>query len=359
MPPVAIREDMSTRLEEVLRQRFAFHCENAEAYGREFAALWRATADHALGGKLVRPRLLLDIHRALSPDAGEEPNLAAVDIAAHIELLHYAFLLHDDVIDGDLTRRRRPNLIGALAAGSPGVTEEDSLHWARSSAILMGDLLLSAAIIGFARADVPSHARSRLLDLVEQTILETVAGEHTDVALSHGIIPSDVDTVLAMSVYKTATYSFSLPLRAAALLAGASVSAEQTLEDVGRRLGLAYQLQDDLLCVFGDHRAHGKDAFSDLREGKETAIIAFARSTDAWPQIAPRFGAVDLSLQDATAIRDLLRGCGAERFVVGLIGEQLDGVYALLSEAERDGQITSDAARAILVSASRLEGRQV
>jgi len=359
MPSVATREDMSTRLEEVLRQRFAFHCDNAKAYGSEFADLWRATADHALGGKLVRPRLLLDIHRALTPDTGGEPDLAAVDIAAHIELLHYAFLLHDDVIDGDLTRRKRPNLIGALAAGIPGATEEDSLHWARSSAILMGDLLLSAAILGFARADVPSHARTRLLDLVEQTILETVAGEHTDVALSHGIIPSDVDTVLAMSVYKTATYSFSLPLRAAALLAGSSVAAEQTLEDVGRRLGLAYQLQDDLLCVFGDHRAHGKDAFSDLREGKETAIIAFARATDAWPQISPRFGAVDLTLHEATAMRDLLRGCGAERFVVGLIGEQLDGVYALLSEAERAGQITSDAARAILVSASRLEGRQV
>lgn len=356
--PTAIREEMITRVEEVLRQRFALHCENAETYGAEFAALWRATADHALGGKLVRPRLLLDIHRALAPDMGAEPSIAAVDIATHLELLHYAFLLHDDVIDGDLTRRKRPNLIGELAAASPGSTEEDSLHWARSSAILMGDLLLSAAIMGFARADVPAHARGRLLDLVERTILETVAGEHTDVALSHGIIASDVDTVLTMSVYKTATYSFSLPLRAAALLAGSSVSAEETLHAVGRHLGLAYQLQDDLLCVFGDHRTHGKDAFSDLREGKETAIIAFARSTSAWPRIERRFGSADLSLNDATEIRDLLRECGAERFVVGLIGDQLDAVYALLSEAELAGEISADAARSILVSASRLEGRQ-
>lgn len=349
---------MSTRVEELLRRRFTHHCENAEVYGAEFAALWRSTADHALGGKLVRPRLLLDIHRALVSDAAPEPSIAAVDVATHIELLHYAFLLHDDVIDGDLTRRKRPNLIGELAATAPGATEEDSLHWARSSAILMGDLLLSAAIMGFARADVPQSTRVRLLDLVEQTILETVAGEHTDVALSHGIIASDVTTVLAMSVYKTATYSFSLPLRAAALLAGSSASAEETLNAVGRHLGLAYQLQDDLLCVFGDHRMHGKDAFSDLREGKETAIIAFARSTSTWAQIAPRFGSADLSLHDATVIRDLLQECGAERFVMSLIGEQLDAVYALLSEAEAAGEISSDAARSILVSASQLEGRQ-
>lgn len=358
MTTMAVREDMNTRVEEVLRQRFALHCTNAEMYGAEFAALWRATADHALGGKLVRPRLLLDIHRALAPGAGEEPTIAAVDIATHIELLHYAFLLHDDVIDGDLTRRKRPNLIGELAAGSPSSTEQDSLHWARSSAILMGDLLLSAAVMGFARADVAPEARARLLDLVEQTILETVAGEHTDVALSHGIIASDVDTVLNMSVYKTATYSFSLPLRAAALLAGSSTRAEQTMQAVGRHLGLAYQLQDDLLCVFGDHRTHGKDAYSDLREGKETALVAFARTTNLWQRIEPRFGAADLSLVDATEIRDLLRESGAERFVTGLIGEQLDAVYALLAEAELGGEISADAARSILISASRLEGRQ-
>ena len=358
MTTTAVREDMNTRVEEGLRQRFAFHCENAEAYGAEFAALWRATADHALGGKLVRPRLLLDIHRALAPEAGEGATVAAVDVATHIELLHYAFLLHDDVIDGDLTRRKRPNLIGELAAGTPSATEQDSLHWARSSAILMGDLLLSAAIMGFARADVPSDTRIRLLDLVEQTVLETVAGEHTDVALSHGIIASDVDTVLNMSVYKTATYSFSLPLRAAALLAGSSASAEQTLTAVGRHLGLAYQLQDDHLCVFGDHRSHGKDAFSDLREGKETAIVAFARTTELWQRIEPRFGSADLSLKDAVEIRDLLRESGAERFVVGLIGDQLDRVYELIADAESNGEISSVAARSILVSASRLEGRQ-
>ncbi|WP_091226282.1 polyprenyl synthetase family protein [Microbacterium sp. 3J1] len=358
MSSTIVHEDMGIRVEEILRQRFSVHSESAEAYGAEFASLWRAAADHALGGKLVRPRLLLDIHRALAPDAGTEPTAAAVDVATHIELLHYAFLLHDDVIDGDLTRRRRPNLIGALAAASLGTSEEDSLHWARSSAILMGDLLLSAAVLGFARADIPHQARIGLLDLIEQAIIETVAGEHTDVALSHGIIAPELPTVLSMSVYKTATYSFSLPLRAAALLAGAPLTAQDTLHAVGRHLGLAYQLQDDLLCVFGDHRTHGKDAFSDLREGKETAIIAYARSTPAWPHIEPAFGSSDLSLQAAAEIRDRLRDCGAESFVTGLIGDQLDSMHALLADAERSGDLNSDAARSILMAAARLEGRQ-
>ncbi|PCE16056.1 hypothetical protein AUC47_11180 [Microbacterium sp. SZ1] len=356
--PAAIDEDMATRIEEALRQRFVHHSAAAEAYGSEFAALWRAAADHSLGGKLVRPRLLLDIHRALSVGDSSTLTPAAVEVAAHIELLHYAFLLHDDVIDGDLTRRKRPNLIGTLAAGTPAATEEGALHWARSSAILMGDLLLTAAVMGFARADVPADVRARLLDLVEETIVETVAGEHTDVALSHGIIAPDLTTILSMSVYKTATYSFSLPLRAAALLAGSSPSAERTLTSVGRHIGLAYQLQDDLLCVFGDHRSHGKDAFSDLREGKETAIIAYARSTGSWADIAPRFGSADLSLGDAEELRDLLRTCGAETFVTDLVGDQLDAVHTLLADAQLTGDIGTDAAHTILSTVSRLEGRR-
>lgn len=358
MTSTAIHEDMGTQVEEVLRRRFSTHSENAQAYGSEFASLWRAAADHALGGKLVRPRLLLDIHRALEPDASAETATAAVDVATHVELLHYAFLLHDDVIDGDLTRRKRPNLIGALAAGSPGSTEEASLHWARSSAILMGDLLLSAAVMGFARVDIPHETRTRLLDLVEQTILETVAGEHTDVALSHGIVAPDLHTVLNMSVYKTATYSFSLPLRAGAMLAGSSLAVEDALHLVGRHLGLAYQLQDDLLCVFGDHRMHGKDAFSDLREGKETAIIAYARSTSSWPRIERAFGSDDLTMHEATEIRDRLRECGAESFVTGLIADQREAVSALLADAESSGEISTDAARTIAAVAARLDGRQ-
>lgn len=358
MAPTAIHEDMGIRIEEALRQRFTHHGDHAERYGAEFAALWRAAADHSLGGKLVRPRLLLDIHRALTDDGSAEPPLAAVDVAAHIELLHYAFLLHDDVIDGDLTRRRRPNLIGSLAANAPTTTEDGALHWARSSAILMGDLLLTAAVMGFARADVSDKVRLGLLELMEQTILETVAGEHTDVALSHGIVSPDIDTVLNMSVYKTATYSFSLPLRAAALLAGASPQAETALTAVGRHIGLAYQLQDDLLCVFGDHRTHGKDAFSDLREGKETAIIAYARSTPAWLLIEKRFGASDLTVSEAHALRDLLRECGAEGFVLDLIGDQLDAVHTVLADAEMSGDIGVDAAGTILRTVTRLEGRQ-
>ncbi|MFS0854623.1 polyprenyl synthetase family protein [Microbacterium sp. 179-I 3D4 NHS] len=353
------QEELGIRIEEALRQRFAERTAVAETYGESFASLWRAAAEHALGGKLIRPRLLLEAHRALSASyGGSVDSVAAVNVAADVELLHYAFLLHDDVIDGDLIRRRRPNLIGVLAAGRGDEPGDADLHWARSSAILMGDLLLSTSLLGFARARVSTGTRVRLLDLIEHTIVETVAGEHTDVGLSDGRIAPDLRTILAMSTYKTATYSFSLPLRAAAILAGASPEVEEHLAAIGRHLGLAFQLQDDILCVFGDAALHGKDPYSDLREGKETAIIAYARMTSAWPHIEGRFGSLTLSDDEAAAVREHLRTCGAESYAQSLVTDELAAASAVLRTAEESRSISAEVAATVRSLLARVESRR-
>lgn len=356
MSAIATRDDQGTRIEEALRLRFAERRHAAEAYGEPFAGLWRSASEHALGGKLIRPRLLLDIHRALSSSSEGSDADTVIGIAAEVELLHYAFLLHDDVIDGDLYRRRRPNLIGTLAADRS--LDAADLHWARSSAILMGDLLLATSILGFARARVSSAARGRLLDLIEHTIVETVAGEHIDVGLADGVIVPDLRTILAMSTYKTATYSFSLPLRAAAILADASVEVEDDLAAIGAHLGLAFQLQDDLLCIFGDAEAHGKDAFSDLREGKETAIVAYARMTPSWAQLAPRFGAADLSTDEGLGMRALLRESGAEGFVQSLVTDELAAASEILRGAEETRTLSGDVVTCLHTLLDRVEGRR-
>lgn len=359
MSATTTEEALGTRIEAAMRRRFSAHTAAAEKYGPGFTELWTVAAEHALGGKLIRPRLLVDLAQALSPHPlSAEASESAIDVAAEVELLHFAFLLHDDVIDGDLIRRRGPNLIGTLVAGRPDAPAAPKLHWARSSAILLGDLLLASAVLGFARVDVSVHARDRLLSLLEQTILETVAGEHADVALSDGMITPDLRTILSTSAYKTATYSFVLPLRAAAVLAGSSAATEQRLTTIGRHLGLAYQLQDDLLSVFGDPDEHGKDPFSDLREGKETAIISYARMTSHWEGIEQHFGRPDLSGADGSRARDRLRECGAEAFVRGLVSEHLEAASTVLRDAESEGTLPPAAGRTIRALASRVDGRE-
>jgi geranylgeranyl diphosphate synthase type II len=347
-------------LEDALRRRLADGISSAAAYGPEFTRLWELTAASALGGKLVRPRLLVGVFQAFrDADRSAGPALDhVIELATTVELLHYGFLLHDDVLDGDVVRRGRPNLIGALSApdASAAASPAHAQHWGRTGAVLMGDLLLTSSVMSFARAEVPASTRARLLDLLEHVILETVVGEHTDIGFSDGVIAPELPGILSMTTRKTAAYSFELPLRAAAILVDASPAAESAVSVVGRHLGLAYQLQDDLLSVFGDAACHGKDPHSDLREGKETAIIAYARMTSSWPQIGRRFGSADLTGPEAAEIRDHLRDCGAEQFVQNLVAEQLAEARALLSGA--DEVLPLRVREVLLALANRIEGRR-
>ena len=360
MSALALGADLRIPIEEALRRQLDQRMPDARRYGPEFSRLWELAAEKAVGGKLLRSRLLVEIHHALSDDAESDPLPATVlEIAALVEQIHFACLLHDDIIDGDVLRRGTTNLIGALSTEAhPRIDEEARLHWARSSALLMGDLLLASALLGAARADLASRVRDRLLDVIDRTVTETVAGEHRDVGLADGIIPPDLETILAMTADKTAAYSFELPLRCGAILAGASEDAEAALVDIGRPLGLAYQLQDDLLSVFGEEAEHGKDPRSDLREGKVTAIIAFARTTSTWPRIAPLFGSPDLQPGEEADVRDLLRACGAEAFVQRLVDEEIATARALLSTAERSGTLPPTAVDRVARLVDRVEGRR-
>ena len=357
----AVREDLHSAIENRLRRIIAARISAAESYGEPYAMLWRMAESHVLGGKLLRPRLLVEMRDALDTTGRtSEDRAVVIELAAAVEILHYAFLLHDDVIDGDAHRRGARNLIGAARDAHPlgGGRSTDAGHWARSGAILMGDLLLSAVHQVFARADVAHPARRRLLDLLDHTITETVAGELADVALSDGVVMPDLRTILAMTAHKTATYTIEFPLRTAAILAGCAASTEESLTTVGRRLGVAFQLQDDLLSVFGDPGTHGKDAYSDLREGKETALIAYARMTTAWTTIEPRFGQEDLTRDEAGEMAERLRSCGAEAYVRNLIQDELSVACASIEAAEAAGSIPPEAAAVLLALVRRIDGRR-
>lgn len=334
------RENVSMRrFHELLRDFFDSGTVRAASYGPHFERMWELAGRSVSGGKLVRPRLLMESYDALTSDdawssvgtAAEAPDEVA-RLALGVEFLHYAFLLHDDVIDGDLLRRGRPNLIGAMLDDTDASLTDvpRSLHWAQTCGILMGDLLLSATHQIFARAAVSDTVRHRLLDLLDETILDSVAGEQIDVGLSVAVVAPELSTILDMTTRKTATYTFELPLRMAAVLSGTSPVVERRLGEIGRHLGLGFQLQDDLMSAFGDPARHGKDLYSDLREGKQTAIIAAARMTHTWPRIEALWEKPALSRADAARISALLVDCGAQARVLELAEQELRAAARLI-----------------------------
>ncbi|MGF3053713.1 polyprenyl synthetase family protein [Microbacterium sp. YY-03] len=366
-PLEGARTEIAERLGALLQAKSAL----AAAHGPDFAELWQLTSQSAQGGKLLRPRLVVGIFDGFRATAAPDPETreVAVDLAVAVELLHFAFLLHDDLIDDDVTRRGVPNLVGRLtdlsttpthpSADTPGsddLTEVRRLHWARSSALLMGDLVLTIAHQIFARARVAEAERLRLLDLLDAGVTETVAGEYIDVSLADAQVTPTLPLVLDMTRMKTATYSFELPLRIGAIIAGAGELAEQRLGAIGRHLGIAFQLQDDLLSAFGQSETHGKDQFSDFREGKETALIACARLTNEWPLIEQLLGAADFSEESGLALQRLLESCGARDVIEAMVHDQLELAEQLI--AHNDGVMATDVCQFLGDLMSRMAGRR-
>src|SRR5690554_1526019 len=118
-------EPLSTEsLRAELARRFAERSDAMARLGPGMAHLWELAAEHAQGGKLLRPRLLLAAHAAMSEATGTTAasESEVLRLASALELLHFAFLLHDDVIDGDLFRRGHLNLVGTLSAGTGSTT---------------------------------------------------------------------------------------------------------------------------------------------------------------------------------------------------------------------------------------------
>ncbi|MFF1573064.1 polyprenyl synthetase family protein [Leifsonia sp. NPDC058292] len=326
--------DLSIEVDSRLAAFFDERITAAARYGSEYQHLWSSVRDASGGGKRIRPRFVLSAFRKLSNvgSTGETDDSAALDVAVAFELLHTAFLLHDDVIDGDTVRRGVANVVGEFAADAQakGATEGRSRLWGETAAILGGDLLIQASHSLVARVPVAPAARAALLDVFDHSVFVTAAGELADVSFSVGVDEARLPDILAMTERKTATYSFAGPLTAGAVLAGAGGDVLEVLGEYGRLLGVAFQLGDDLLGVFGAQDVTGKSIVSDLREGKETSLIAYARATDCWPEIEPLLGRPDLSEADGRALAAVLVDCGAKAFVEELVAEHSTRAIAVL-----------------------------
>jgi geranylgeranyl diphosphate synthase type II len=313
-----------TALDRVLADGMA----RAQEVGPGQVALWTALCEATQGGKRFRPALAAAAYELLG---GTDDEAVGV-VGAALELLHTAFVIHDDVIDGDDMRRGRPNVSGRYAAeaAAQGASGPAARHLGSTAAILAGDLALTAAVRTVARCPADPTTVHRLLDLFDVALHTTAAGELDDVRFGSGTQEPSLATSLTMEEQKTSAYSFALPLQAAAVLVGADETTVHRLGEAGRMLGIAFQLLDDLLGVFGDPAVTGKSVLTDLREGKQTPLIAHARTTPQWEGVAAHLGSAHLGEEDAEVVRRLLVESGSRRFVEELAADYVRGAREAL-----------------------------
>jgi octaprenyl-diphosphate synthase len=208
------------------------------------------------GGKRIRPRLVLLFANALGFTGPERHVLAAV-----VEFIHTATLLHDDVVDESSLRRGR---------------QTANALFGNAASVLVGDFLYSRAF-----QMMVSVNRMRVLDVLADATNVIAEGEVLQLMNMHDPDLS-VEDYLRVIRYKTAKL-FEASARLGAVLAEAGTEVEEACASYGRSLGTAFQLVDDLLDYEGDTQALGKNVGDDLREGKPTLplLVAMERGTAA------------------------------------------------------------------------------
>ena len=368
----------STRLVDLVQHRIdEFLAERAPqltAIAPELEPLIGFSRDFLSGGKRFRALFCYWGWQAVSDaepgfdvlaTAGAETELPAVlQAATALELFHAAALVHDDIMDNSDTRRGAPSAHKRFEAlHSEGEWIGNSRSFGTSASLLLGDLLLSwsdelfdGALRKLSSMDASAAARAEFnlmrtevtvgqyLDILE----ENAWLRHPDVELlprAHRVI-----------VYKSAKYSVEAPLSIGAALGGGTTAQLTALREFGLPLGIAYQLRDDMLGVFGDPAVTGKPAGDDLREGKRTVLIALARqklSSQARSLMDELLGDPELDEQQVSIMRNTLLECGAVEQVERII----DHNVALAKDAVREAPLAPSAREQLLELADTVTRR--
>jgi geranylgeranyl diphosphate synthase type I len=254
-------------------------------------AMERTRAYALRPAKRVRPTLVMAGYSLARGTTAVPPGLWR--FAAGLELLHTFLLIHDDVADQAELRRGGTTLHRLLAHGRAG---EDL-------AVVMGDHLFARSLEAMLSSELRGASRASRYYLA--VCRHTAAGQYLDLELSRARL-SEVTLFQALRVahLKTARYGFSAPLVCGAMLAGASPELCEGLERVGRHVGLAYQLRDDLIGLFGDTHVAGKASDGDFAQGKRTfpVLAAYARASAEARAELERLWALPAEARDAEAL---------------------------------------------------------
>lgn len=320
-----IDADLPGHVHRVLTDYFAGRRAQTDMIGPDFGDAISALADFVLGGgKRVRPTFAWWGWRGAGGAADGPLADAVLRAISALELLQASALVHDDLMDASALRRGAPTVHVAFAARhrASGLRGEPD-RFGLAAAVLLGDIALAWAEDLFLTAGLPAAALNRAIPPWQAMRTEMLAGQYIDLLTqAHG--DESPDAALRVDRWKTAAYTVERPLHIGAALAGADPAVIAAYRRFGADLGIAFQLRDDLLGVFGDPAVTGKPAGDDLREGKRTLLMAIglrnAAPADA-DQLRSYLGNPDLTDDDVADARALLVGAGAVAAVEQRIAE--------------------------------------
>ncbi len=304
----AFKKEIDTRLDEYLTVK----ANEAKKISSEAEELIEHIKDLTLrGGKRIRAALLYYSYLAHGGSNKEE----ALKASMGMEMSETYLLTHDDIIDDDSLRR------GGITihADYQRICKErynakiDPLHFGRSIAIMAGDAACAFSNEIIAEANFKDKFKTRALLELNKIYAREVFGETLDILIEVKDKPTKEDVILIQQL-KTAPYTFDSPMKLGAILAGASEAKIKLLESYTEPLGTAFQIQDDILGMFGSEEKTGKPTTSDLREGKITLLILDALKEANKTQkeiINKNLGNKKITYQDLEDVKKVVADTGA------------------------------------------------
>jgi geranylgeranyl diphosphate synthase type I len=320
-PPAALsrhREPLETYLRTLLSRR---HPQKLYAMLRYHLG-WEdaAGSPDTHVGKRLRPALCLLTCEAVGGNTAK-----ALPLAAALELVHNFSLVHDDIQDGDRKRHDRDTVWAV---------------WGVPQAINAGDALLSIAHLSLAEsldAGLPADAAVRAARLLAERTLEMVEGQVMDIEFEEWR-EVGLEEYVAMISRKTGAL-FDASLGLGALAGGAPPAEVEALGHCGRALGIAFQVRDDMLGVWGAEERTGKPAASDIRRRKKSlpAVYTLSRADAGQREELGRiYGREAMSGEDVERVLALMDALGAQAYCAGVAAQHRD---AALRELERSGVV--------------------
>lgn len=280
------------------------------------------------GGKRIRPAFCLLGSLAVGGTASDD----VVRAGAALEMLHAMALFHDDVIDASMSRRGRETThVRHAREHRENSWAGDASRYGDGVAILVGDL-------AFVYADkLMESMSSRVREVWSQMRLEVNIGQYLDV-LGSARREFTTSTASRIALFKTAKYTVERPLHIGALIGNPDVPQRviDALSAFGVSLGIAFQMRDDVLGVFGEPNVTGKPAGDDLRESKPTALVAsaIADSDGEQREVLDQIGDPGLDDRAIDEIRRVIVATGALDRAESTISELTEAALRSLDEIE-------------------------
>jgi len=324
------RHKLEHQLQDWLIQKEAEAAAESGASGELTEVL---TSFVARDGKRVRPALLYYTFGA----CGGQSDETVMPMAMSVELLHTYLLIHDDIMDHADVRRGEPAAhVMYTEMHRDRSWQGDSDHFGKSVAILLGDLAQTYSLELFSSVDLAPEVAGDFRQHFSSMCQEVVLGQYLEMTAGYREHLEE-DELLRVLRMKSGRYSVERPVQLGYLLARAPEATCQALTTYGLKMGEAFQLQDDLLGMFGDAKTVGKPVGADLVEGKFTLLIHHAMrhlSAADRARLQQALGNAALEPEEAVKVQGMIEASGARQRVQEMVEERLNHAREALGTVE-------------------------